>query len=49
LGDYPWTIYRFLLEEHGELDGRTGLDALRAGRIADVMATAETIGRGTFS
>ncbi|EKS26865.1 MULTISPECIES: hypothetical protein [Nitrobacteraceae] len=49
LGDHPWTIYRFLLEEHGELDGRTGLEALRAGRIADVMATAETIGRGAFS
>ena len=49
LGDRPWTIYRFLLEEHGELDGRTGLEALRAGRIADVMATAETIGRGGFS
>lgn len=49
LGDHPWTIYRFLLEEHGELDGRTGLEALRAGRIADVMATAQTIGRGAFS
>lgn len=49
LGDRPWTIYRFLLEEHGELNGRTGLEALRAGRIADVMATAETIGRGGFS
>ncbi|MEH6952890.1 hypothetical protein V4R08_16740 (plasmid) [Nitrobacter sp. NHB1] len=49
LGDHPWTIYRFLLEEHDELDGRSGLEALRAGRIADVMATAETIGRGAFS
>lgn len=49
LGDRPWTIYRFLLEEHGELDGRTGLEALRSGRIADVMATAEAIGRGGFS
>ncbi|MBN9499699.1 MAG: hypothetical protein J0H39_23350 [Alphaproteobacteria bacterium] len=49
LGDRPWTIYRFLLEGHGELDGRSGLEALRAGRIADVMATAETIGRGAFS
>lgn len=49
LGDRPWTIYRFLLEEHSELDGRSGLAALRAGRIADVMATAETIGRGGFS
>ncbi len=49
LGDHPWTIYRFLLEEHGELDGRSGLEALRAGRSADVMATAETIGRGAFS
>lgn len=49
LGDRPWTVYRFLLEEHGELDGRTGLEALRAGRIADVMATAESIGRGAFS
>ncbi|MBA1914272.1 hypothetical protein, partial [Escherichia coli] len=30
LGDHPWSVYRFLLEEHSELAGRTGLEALRA-------------------
>ncbi len=49
LGDHPWGIYRFLLEEHGELDGSTGLQALRAGRIADVIVAAESIGKGAFS
>jgi hypothetical protein len=49
IGDHPWAVYRFLLDEHGELDGRTGLEALRAGHIAEVMATAESIGQGAFS
>ena len=49
LGDHPWSVYRFLLEEHSELAGRTGLEALRAGQVADVLAAAESVGRGAFS
>ncbi|MBR1040709.1 hypothetical protein JQ593_18055 [Bradyrhizobium viridifuturi] len=49
LGGHPWSVYRFLLEEHGELAGRTGLEALRAGQVADVLAAAESVGRGAFS
>ena len=49
LGDHPWAVYRFLLEEHGELEGQSGLQALRAGQIADVLAAAESVGRGAFS
>ena len=48
LGDHPWSVYRFLLEEHSELAGRTGLEALRAGQVADVLAAAESAGRGAF-
>jgi hypothetical protein len=49
LGGHPWSVYRFLLEEHSELAGRTGLEALRAGQVADVLAAAESVGRGAFS
>jgi hypothetical protein len=49
LGEHPWAIYRFLLQDHPELDGSTGLDALRQGRIADVMTVAESIGRGAYA
>jgi hypothetical protein len=48
-GEHPWAVYRFLLQAHPELDGRTGLDALRAGRIEDVIAVAGTIGAGAFA
>lgn len=49
LGEHPWAVYRFLLQEHPEFDGATGLDGLRKGRIADVIAVAETIGAGAFA
>ncbi|SEE70511.1 hypothetical protein SAMN05444161_6783 [Rhizobiales bacterium GAS191] len=49
LGSHPWAVFRFLLNEHPELDGSTGLEALRAGRISDVIAVAETIGAGAFA
>jgi hypothetical protein len=49
LGDHPWAVYRFLLEGRGELEGQSGLQALRAGQIADVLAAAESAGGGSFS
>lgn len=49
LGDRPWAVYRFLLQHHPELDGKTALDALRAGRIDAVIATAENIFEGVFA
>lgn len=44
LGD-PWAIYRFCVQSHGELDGLTGLEALRKGKRADVLSAAESVGR----
>ena len=49
LGDHPWAVYRFLLQEHPELNGDTALDALRRGRIEDVIAVAGSIGAGAFA
>jgi hypothetical protein len=49
LGEHPWAIYRFLLQEHSELDGSTALDALRQGRVKEVLAVAEALGSGTFA
>lgn len=49
LGGEPWTAYRFLLQPHGELGGRTGLEALQAGRVDEVVAVADGIASGTFT
>lgn len=49
LGDHPWAVYRFLLQEHPELDGASALDGLRRGRIEDVIAVAGTVGAGAFA
>lgn len=49
LGDHPWAIYRFLLQHHPELDGRTALEALREGGVEAVIVTAENIGEGVFA
>jgi hypothetical protein len=49
LGPDPWTIYRFLLQHHAELDGLTALDALKRGRIVGVLAAARNIASGAFA
>jgi hypothetical protein len=41
--------YRFLLQSHGELSGRTGLDALRTGQVKEAVAVAAGIANGTFA
>lgn len=48
LGKSPWAVYRFLTSPHNELNGRTGLDALRRGEAAIVLGVAESVSRGDF-
>jgi len=48
LGDSPWTVYRFLVQRHPELEGATGVDALRQGRGEDVLETAESLAAGAI-
>lgn len=45
----PWVVYRFLLQNHPELKGKTALECLKAGRVAEVVAVATAIARGSFS
>jgi hypothetical protein len=47
LGD-PWAVYRFLVQTHGELNGLTGLQALKRRKARAVLAAAESVGRGDF-
>lgn len=44
LGGNPWTVYRFLLEHHPEFDGATAVEALKAGKVEDVLAAAKNVG-----
>lgn len=48
LGDSPWTVYRFLVQRHAELDGASARDYLRRGRTDQVVETAESVARGAF-
>lgn len=41
----PWAVYRFLVQPHGELDGLTGREALQRGRLEDILAAVDSIGR----
>lgn len=45
----PWWIYRFLLQAHPELGGKTALESLKAGRIDEVVGTARGIAQGSFA
>lgn len=49
LGESPWTVYRFLIQRHPELDGTTALEALRRGRTAAVLEAADSVAAGTFA
>jgi hypothetical protein len=44
LGGNPWTVYRFLLQHHPELDGATALEALKSGKVEEVLAAARNAG-----
>ena len=45
----PWMVYRFLLQNHPELKGKTALERLKAGRVAEVVGVAIAIAQGSFS
>lgn len=49
LNSHPWSVYRFLLQEHAALNGRSGLDALRNGQVNQAVQAAQSISRGDFS
>jgi len=49
LGDDPWRLFRFLRQHHSELGGDRALDALRYGKVDDVLAAAENTATGAFS
>lgn len=49
LGGGPWSVYRFLVKAHPELDGLTGREALRRGKSDQALEVADSIGQGTFA
>ena len=49
LGGGPWSVYRFLVQAHPELDGLTGREALRRGKTDQALEVAESIAQGTFA
>lgn len=49
LGDDSWAVYRFLLQSHPELGGRRALDALKRGRVDEVLGVASNIATGAFA
>lgn len=49
LGQQPWVVYRFLRTAHAELNGRTALDALKAGEEKAVLDVARNQVSGVFT
>jgi len=45
LGGSSWTVYRFLIQHHPELQGDTALSALLYGKVEKVLAAAENTAR----
>lgn len=48
LGGDSWVVYRFLTQQHPELDGDTAISALQRGKISQVLTAAENTA-GSFS
>jgi hypothetical protein len=48
LGGGPWSVYRFLVQPHPELDGMTGREALRRGKTDQALEVADSIADGAF-
>jgi hypothetical protein len=48
LGGGPWSVYRFLVQSHPELDGMTGREALRRGKANEALSVADSIADGAF-
>lgn len=49
LGNEPWSVYRFLVQRHPELDGARGHEALREGRGAALLDLVADVVAGAFS
>ncbi len=49
LGQSPWSVYRFLTQRHNVLEGATGHEALKRGRMDEVLDAAQSVARGDFS
>jgi hypothetical protein len=49
LGRQPWAVYRFLRTTHAELNGRTALEALKAGEETAVLDVAHNQANGVFT
>jgi hypothetical protein len=49
LGGGPWSVYRFLVQAHPELDGMTGREALLRGKSTEALAVADGIADGSFA
>ena len=47
-GDH-WRAYRVLTRSHAELDGKTGLDAMKNGQVNDILGVIENMERGQFA
>jgi hypothetical protein len=45
LGGSAWAVYRFLIQHHSELEGRTGLEALERGQDDKALGAAESVAR----
>lgn len=48
LGGGPWSVYRFLVQSHPELDGMTGREALWGGKTDEALAVTDSIADGAF-
>jgi hypothetical protein len=46
LGGKAWTVYRFLVQTHAELDGLSAREALKRGEDEAVIQVAESVARG---
>jgi len=42
-GDQPWSIYRFLRQNHEVLEGRSGIESLKSGDVDATIAAAKGI------
>lgn len=49
LGGGPWSVYRFLVQTHPELNGLTGCEALHRGKTGQVLEVAHSVAQGTFA
>lgn len=49
IGDRPWAVYRFLIQHHDGLEGKTGLEAVRSGEMDLVADVVRSINEGAIA